>query len=351
VKRRQVILTAGAVVALGASTAAAFGFGGADGDTPSGSTQPPKTVDVTRGTLIDYEEVSGELGYGLAVPLRYLGSGVVTWLPAVGAIVERGKPLFKVDNQPVALLYGDLPMYRPLLPGLSGPDVLQLEENLRALGHAGFAADESFTSATTAAVKRWQRAIGVDDSGMVAPGQVLYAPAAIRIADQRVRVGDAAGGDILGFTGTTRRVDVALSVDRQRYATVGGTVQVTLADGKAVSGKVESIGAVITAGAQDNGQESGPPTVAVVVSIADQSSLGTIQQGPAKVRFVVEERKDVLLVPVAALVALTEGGYGVQVAQGSSTRYLAVETGMFAGGRVEVRGSGLEPGVKVVVPK
>ena len=65
---------------------------------------------------------------------------------------------------------------------------------------------------------------------------------------------------------------------------------------------------------------------------------------------VVAERKDVLTVPVGALVALAEGGYGVQVVQGSTSRYVAVKTGMFAGGQVEVSGDGIAEGVTVGVP-
>ena len=50
------------------------------------------------------------------------------------------------------------------------------------------------------------------------------------------------------------------------------------------------------------------------------------------------ERKDVLTVPVAALVVLREGGYGVEVVDGGTSRYVAVKTGLFADGRVEVTG-------------
>jgi len=49
-------------------------------------------------------------------------------------------------------------------------------------------------------------------------------------------------------------------------------------------------------------------------------------------------------------VALAEGGYGVQVIEGSATRYLAVETGMFAGGKVEISGAGIAEGMTVGVP-
>ncbi len=350
--RRRVMLAAGGVVALGAGAAAAIGFGGGDPREAPSSTPPLKTADVTRATLIDYEEFSGTLGYGAAVPLRYLaGAGVVTWLPPVGTTIERGKPLFKVDNQPVVLLYGELPLYRPMLPGISGPDVLQLEENLRALGHTTAPADQAYTSATSAAVKRWQRATGVEDTGSLAQGQVLYTPGAVRVADHRLRVGDAAGGDIIGYTGTERRVDVAIPVDQQQLATAGADVQVSLSGDTALAGKVRSVNTFATSAGSQNEGGGQAPAVNVVVSVADQAALGSLPGGPAKVRFVAQERRDVLSVPVTALVALAEGGYGVQVVEGSSTRYLAVQTGLFAGGRVEVRGGGLQPGVKVVVPK
>ena len=57
-----------------------------------------------------------------------------------------------------------------------------------------------------------------------------------------------------------------------------------------------------------------------------------------------------LTVPVAALVALREGGYGVEVVEGDQPRIVAVKTGLFANGRVEVTGDGLAEGMKVGMP-
>jgi hypothetical protein len=62
------------------------------------------------------------------------------------------------------------------------------------------------------------------------------------------------------------------------------------------------------------------------------------------------QRRDVLTVPVAALLALAEGGYGVQVVDAGSTRIVAVQTGLFADAEVEIAGTGLRPGLKVVMP-
>jgi hypothetical protein len=57
-------------------------------------------------------------------------------------------------------------------------------------------------------------------------------------------------------------------------------------------------------------------------------------------------RHGVLVVPATALLALREGGYGVQLPDGS---VVAVTTGMFAGGMVEISGDAVHEGTRVVV--
>jgi multidrug efflux pump subunit AcrA (membrane-fusion protein) len=88
-----------------------------------------------------------------------------------------------------------------------------------------------------------------------------------------------------------------------------------------------------------------------VITVADQAALGTLDEAPVDVTLVADRRENVLTVPVGALVALLEGGYGVLVVDGGTTRYVAVETGMFAGGRVEVSGPAIAEGMTVGVPK
>jgi hypothetical protein len=89
----------------------------------------------------------------------------------------------------------------------------------------------------------------------------------------------------------------------------------------------------------------------VTVTIADQAALGSLAAAPVDVDFISYQRKNVLAVPVAALLALANGGYGVEVVDGDSTRIVAVKTGMFAGARVEVSGNGIAEGVAVGVAK
>ena len=67
--------------------------------------------------------------------------------------------------------------------------------------------------------------------------------------------------------------------------------------------------------------------------------------------FTAAERKDVLTVPVAALVALAEGGYGVEVVDADTTHYIKVAPGLFSQGRVEVTGDGLQGGMTVGMPQ
>lgn len=86
------------------------------------------------------------------------------------------------------------------------------------------------------------------------------------------------------------------------------------------------------------------------MTVADPKALTGFEQASAKVAFTAAERPDVLTVPVAALLALAEGGYGVQLVEGASTRIVAVETGLFASGRVEVSGAELAEGATVGMP-
>jgi hypothetical protein len=354
-----------AVLVAGVGTAAALGFGGDPKPAPARSSLPPATAEVTRTTLTQTETVSGILGYGdaVAVTARASGAaaaggasgggtgGTVTWLPAVGAIVTRGKPVYKVDDRPVVLIYGSTPMYRGLVPGDDGADVKQLEQNLSALGYGGFTVDSEYTSATVDAVERWQEDLGLDETGTVDLSQVLVAPGQIRIAEHKLAAGDTASGAVLAWTGTTRLVTVNLDVNKQHLVKTGIAATIELPDGTTVAGTVTSVGTVATTSTTGSGnQAQSSTTIDVTVSAADQEALGTLDSAPVDVVLQADKREDVLTVPVNALVALREGGYGVQVVEATGTRYVAVKTGMFAAGRVEVTGDGIAEGTVVGVP-
>jgi len=282
-------------------------------------------------------------------------------------MVKRGKPLFKIDERPVVALYGSLPLYRTLRDGTKGADVRQLERNLAELGYTGFTVDDTYTAATAAAVRSWQAGLGLPGTGTVERGQVVFTPGAVRIAAHTARVGDTIGGDtgggggsVLSYTGTTKRVTVKLEVADQALAVRGRTVTVTIPGRGTVTGEISQVGTVVTAqGTASDGttppdgtsSAASDPSIDVSVTIAGQKALGSLDAAPVDVEFVSNKREDVLAVPVAALLALPKGGFGVQVVDGGRTRIVAVKTGMFAAGQVEVTGKGIAEGVPVGVPK
>jgi hypothetical protein len=97
-------------------------------------------------------------------------------------------------------------------------------------------------------------------------------------------------------------------------------------------------------------QEPASTVVEVTIAVDDAKAVSGLDQATVDVAFTASQREDVLTVPVAALLALAEGGYGVQVVDGATTRVVAVETGMFASGRVEVSGDGIAEGTTVGMP-
>ncbi|NUT47667.1 MAG: peptidoglycan-binding protein [Saccharothrix sp.] len=348
--RGWLVWGAGALVVLGAGGAAAVGFGGEEPVPASVANLPPATAKVVATTLTRTERVAGTLSHGTATPVPAGVQGTVTWLPEPGAVIGRGQAVYEVDARPVPLLFGATPAYRSLSPGAIGRDVRQLEENLEALGYGGFTVDESYTAGTATAVREWQRASGVPETGAVQPTDVVVAAAEVRVAELKAQPGSRATGPVLTYTGTTRVVVVPLDVGKQHLVAEGVAATVALPGGGSVEGRVESVGTVATSGPDQPGATA-TTTVDVVVSVADQAALGRLDSAPVDVLLVSERKEGVLAVPVGALVSLGEGRYGVQVVESGGTRSVPVETGLFAAGRVEVVGEGIAEGVEVGVPR
>lgn len=349
---RKLLIAGTAVVILGGAAAAAVvAWRSAGSKSAANPVLPPATAKVIRTTLVETRTVPGTLGYGDAVPVSATGNGTLTWIAPVGSTVKRGEPLFKVDERPVVALYGSLPMYRPLRVGASGEDVRQLEQNLAELGYTGFTVDDSFASDTGKAVRTWQGDLGLPATGTLEPGQVVFTPEAVRITEHKARVGDVLGErgvSVLSYTRTTKLVTVELKVADQALTVAGRKVIVKVPGREPVEGEISQVGTIVTIPEDAAPQEA---RIKVTVTIANQEALGLLEAAPVDVDFVSEERKDVLAVPVAALLALAQGGFGVEIVEGDTTRIVPVKTGMFAAGWVEVSGEGIAEGVTVGVPK
>ena len=119
-------------------------------------------------------------------------SGVLTWLPDAGTIIENGDVIARVNDTPAVALDGDLPMYRTLRDGVEGADVQQLEQALFDLGYdpdATVTIDDEFTSATESMVEKWQEDLGVDETGRVSVGDIIFAPLPAQVVSQQSAVG------------------------------------------------------------------------------------------------------------------------------------------------------------------
>lgn len=370
--RPRLVVAAVVVAVAAAVSAAAIGVGGSGAggsDEPAASGDlPPATATVTRTDLTQTEQVQGTLSYGVPQDVTNRASGTLTWLPPEGSTIGLGQPAYKADDEPIVLIHGAVPPYRTLHTGVEGADVAQLELSLSALGYTGFDVDDHYTWSTATAVMQWQADLGVEQTGTVDVDDVVVAPGDVRVAQHGLAVGSvlSPGGNesVLTASGTTRVVTIALDVADQHLVQPGLDASVTLPDGTEVTGTVFSVGTVATAsstgdspdggggaGEEPGGGASDPPTVDVVVAVDDQEALGALDAAPVEVTLVSDTREGVLAVPVAALVALAEGGYGVQVVHGQQVTYVPVETGLFAAGQVEVSGDGIAEGTVVGVPE
>jgi peptidoglycan hydrolase-like protein with peptidoglycan-binding domain len=388
---RRSLVAAGVVVIVGASAALAVhatsrsSGSSASAASPTTVAAPTNTVRITRRDLVDTTTVSGTVTYGDTHALRVAGtssssnassssssssrsaassstassastsssSNLVTALPSVGTVLALGQTVFEVDGAPgPALFYGPRPMWRTLQNGVAdGVDVAQLEYNLAALGYTdngNMTVDDHFSSATTAAVEAWQTARGLTANGVVQPSDVVYETGPVRVASLTASLGDAASGEIMQVTGTNELVHVALDPTDSSFVTIGAPVSITLADNRVVNGLYYSLGSVAQTSSSGNGNNANTSTTVDLWIAFPKVPSNLLDQEPVSVALVTDRAANVLSVPTSALLALSEGGYALQVVQpDGTTKLVGVQTGKFAGGFVQVSGA-ISEGQQVV---
>ncbi|GAA2938365.1 peptidoglycan-binding protein [Streptomyces enissocaesilis] len=310
---------------------------------------PAATEPVVQGDLVSTTSVDGTLGYSKQRKINSGAGGTLTWVGADGAKLERNGKLYAVDGTPVRLWFGTEPMYRKLKNGDTGTDVKQVKQNLIALGYgAGLAADDKFTDGTTKGVKRWQEDHGLQQTGEIGPETIAFAPGPVRVAGAGASVGDRTGPgqQVLTATSADRVVQLKVKVSQAALAKPDSKVEVQLPD-TTTGGTIASVGTVAKSG---DSPDDKTPRIDVTVTFDDPEKVSGIDQAPATVKLTGQTRRDVLSVPVGALLALKDGSFGVQVVDGDQVREVEVRLGMFAQGRVEITGNGLKAGMRVGVP-
>jgi hypothetical protein len=367
--RRRWVIGAVVLVLLAAAAAISDVFDGGEGSTANSNAGSRTAVaTATRRTLSQTTQFNGLLGYAGSYPVLGQAPGTVTWLPDVGQIVHQGQVLYEVDGVPVVLLYGNTPAYRTLAQGataaaVTGEDVAQLNHDLVALGYADAAdvdwAWDEFSWGTKAAVERLQDHLGVDQTGKLDLGDVVFVPSAARVTAHQATLGGPASGPLLQASSTARTVTVALDPSLQAAVKRGDRVRVTLPDSTTTLGRVTSVGTVAmdaSSGPGDSegsgGSDSGP-TIPVQIRLVHPEAAGHLDQALVQVAITDQKVRNALAVPVTALLARAGGGYAVEVVSHDGTHHLVpVRPGLFddAVGLVEVTGPGLAAGQHIVVP-
>ena len=307
------------------------------------------TTRVVRTDIVETETLNGTLRFANPASIVAQLPGTVTTLRSEGDLVGRGDMILEIDGSPIVLFIGRRPMWRTLRQGVSdGSDVEALETNLAVLGfddEGNMTVDREFTTATRRAIRDWQDSLGVDDTGIVELGRVLYLEKPVRIGVTPLLVGAPVvpGAPAYTVSSPSQEIVVWNDADSPELLELRSLVEVTLPDDRVVAGEVVSVAATVTV----LGDERVRETIIVLVG-----RLGTSEFDETPVEIEVETKRldGVLAVPVNSLLALAEGGYGVEVKRSNQIVLVSVELGTFADGLVEITGDVAE-GELVIVPE
>ncbi len=351
--RRTVVAGLAVLAAVAVAVVLAGGSGGASGPEPPAKATAAGTVE--RRTLAERLTATGTVGYAGDTTVLARLAGTVTALPAVGDVVRRGERLYALDGRPVTLMYGTVPAYRDLDEGVGdGRDVEQLERGLTALGYSPGVVDDEFTYETAAAVRAWQESAGLKATGEVELGQVAFLPGPQRVTALEATLGAGLGGGstpVLRTSSTRRIVRVELGADQQSIAHRGQKVEVVLPDGDEAPGKVSGLAAVAPStgegGSGEPGSGEGEAGIEATVALTGGHRIPALDGATVNVLFTQRVRKDVLSVPLTALLTMSGERFAVEVLEGSTRRRVVVTPGLAADGYAEVAGKGLRAGMTV----
>lgn len=342
---RRRLLAGGAALTAAAMVGAIAAIAVDRSSGPAARMAPPpmSTARIVRTDLTQTVLTEGTLGYAPARPVVNDIAGTYTWLPAAGSQITAGHPLYRVDNLPVVLMAGRTPAWRSFALGMTdGPDVAQLQANLIAEGDAAgllTAASGHFDLATADAVLRWQAARGYPVTGQIALGQVVFLPDGIRVGAPQVAPGEAAAPGQRPLAATTpRRTVIVPANPGLPLVHPGEPVAIVLPSEATTPGQVTAVGPAAVG-----------PAAQITITPLHPAATGTGAGVPVQVSLSVQSVRQVLAVPVAALLALAGGGYGLEVVTPAGRHHLiGVRTGAFAGGQVQVSGAGVVAGIRVV---
>jgi hypothetical protein len=343
-----------------------------------GSLTEQTQVDATLGDAGTYSvvnEAQGASGSSSSGSAAGAAGGTITWLPQVGQTVRQGQRLYAVSGTAVVLLYGNVPSYRDLAEGDTGSDVTELNRDLVKLGYVTGAelgprsGWDIYSAVTADGVDALQARLGETVTGTLPLGQAVFLPTPALITAYGTSIvpgaSVATGTVVLTASSTSPLVTIPLDAADQSDVKVGDHVAIALPNGATTPGVVSLIDTAATASSSSDSSDSGgspdsgsssdssaEATITVEATLSHPKAAHGLNQAPVVVTITTGSASHVLYVPVDALLAQSNGTYAVEAFSGHRHHLVTVTPGLFddAAGTVQVTGSGLAAGQRVVVP-
>ena len=250
------------------------------------------TAEVERRVLETGEVFRGEVTTDVVIISATTSDGtVVTKVPASPGIkLEEGDVVAELDDRPVILLKGNLPLARDLMPGDSGSVVRQLQRSLSRLGLRKGVIDGVYTADTSDAVAALFDRAGYDPPAQVGVEELETAQREVEIAEFAVRSAGRAYRAVRDSGASTGDVLDALNVAREQLARTEEAV-----------GAAELLVGVPTLVANVVFVEYLPSTVLdVFVEVGDvpdvEATLATVSSGDPAIRVFVRQQDASLFV-------------------------------------------------------
>ncbi len=264
-------------------------------------------------------EVDGELRFAdqrdisVAGDASTSGGGTLTALAPLGQAVAGSDVLYEIDGVPTVALIGEVPAWRTMTVDDVGVDVFQLETNLVALGYdpdGALTVDDTFTDYTADVVEQWQEDLGLNVTGRVALGSVVFVPPGSTAATIGGVVGTSPQGVLLSVASAERELAFPVAAELLDTIEIGTEVSARLPDRSTVTATVVEL-----APSGDGSWE------AVAEVSAGEGGEGSLPEGdaiPMTVSWVEPIATGAKTVRADALVRLDDGSYAIELVRSDS---------------------------------
>jgi multidrug efflux pump subunit AcrA (membrane-fusion protein) len=312
-----------------------------DDEITSTDIEEPGTATAEVRDLTVLYEWSGTLEFDPPIDVSSPKEGTILDIVSTGDELTNGDVIARINSDVVVWLTGEFPAWRTLANGDEGTDVLQLETALTALGFNSddtVIVDEEFTYATASMVKDWQASLGVDETGHVELGSVVFGGDRTRVSAATVVIGDTVtSGATLVSIGTTERFAfVEAEPGAAVGLTIGDTATVELNDRTQLAGMIDAI-------------QSGADTWTITIGFPDDTEFPPTDLTNVTMHWNDTVAAAALTIPSSALLRRDDGAYVVDVvASDGAMKRVPVSIGTAVGTRVEIT-AGLNAGDTVIV--